>query len=229
MQEHQHSPAVSGKRSLWLAVGVLSVAVAGLGGTLIGMRLPASTPAAGEAPIASNGFVPFDGGSGPATAAAGSATPAPAVTQVRPAPVPAPVRAPVAQAPVANPPVVHTPAAALCADCGTVLSVNAVQRAAPASGVGVVAGGVVGGVLGNQVGGGTGRAVATVLGAVGGGWAGNEVEKRVRQTTHYVVRVRMDDGSVRTLEQSQAVAVGTPVLVQGGVAQVHSRPVAVRG
>lgn len=221
MQEHQHFPSVPGKRSLWLAVGILSVAVAGLGGTLIGMHLPASAPAAGEAPVASNGFVPFDGGSGPAT-------PAPAVAQSRPAP--APVRAPVAQAPVANPPpVVHAAAAALCGDCGTVLSVNAVQRAAPASGVGVVAGGVVGGVLGNQVGGGTGRAVATVLGAVGGGWAGNEVEKRVRQNTHYVVRVRMDDGSIRTLEQNQAVAVGTPVLVQGGVAQVHNRPVAVRG
>lgn len=228
MQEHQHSPSAASKSSLWLAVGVLSVAVAGLGGTLIGMRLPSSTPAAGGTSVASNGFVPFDGGNGPATATPGMATPAPAVAPSRSAP--APVRAPVVQAPVASQsPVAQTPTAAFCGDCGTVLSVNTVQRAAPASGVGVVAGGVVGGVLGNQVGGGTGRAVATVLGAVGGGWAGNEVEKRVRQTTRYVVRVRMDDGSVRTLEQSQAVAVGTPVLVQGGVAQVHSRPVAVRG
>lgn len=222
MQEHQNSPnLVTGKRSLWLAVGILSVAVAGLGGTLIGMHLPASGPTAGEHPVA-NGFVPFDGG--PSTDAA-----APAVAQAKPTPVvPAPV---VVRAPVAAPvPVqVARAPAAVCGDCGTVLSVSQVQRAAPASGVGVVAGGVVGGVLGNQVGGGTGRAVATVLGAVGGGWAGNEVEKRVRQNTHYQVRVRMDDGSIRTLEQNQSLAVGTPVLVQGGVAQVNHRPVAVRG
>ncbi|HVR48234.1 MAG TPA: glycine zipper 2TM domain-containing protein [Pseudorhodoferax sp.] len=217
MQEHQASPTVvASKRSLWLAVGILSVAVAGLGGTLIGMHLPGGAPAAGEPPVA-HGFVPFDG-----QPSQGAPTPAVAQTS-KPAP------APVVRAPVAAPsPVVRAPAT-VCGDCGTVLSVNAVQRAAPASGVGVVAGGVVGGVLGNQVGGGTGRAVATVLGAVGGGWAGNEVEKRVRQNTHYVVRVRMDDGSIRTLEQGQALAVGTPVLVQGGVAQAHNRAVAVRG
>ncbi|HWT72894.1 MAG TPA: hypothetical protein VN361_11975, partial [Oxalicibacterium sp.] len=45
---------------------------------------------------------------------------------------------------------------------------------------------------------GTGRTLATVAGAVGGGYAGNEIEKRTRTATTYQVRVRMGDGSLRT-------------------------------
>lgn len=89
-------------------------------------------------------------------------------------------------------------APAICYDCGRVESVNAVQSQAAPSGLGVVAGGVIGGLLGNQVGGGNGRKIATVAGAVGGGYAGNEIEKRTRSQTTYEVRVRMEDGSVRT-------------------------------
>ncbi len=89
-------------------------------------------------------------------------------------------------------------AAASCSNCGRVESVRAVQTAAKPSGVGVVGGAVVGGLLGNQVGGGSGRTLATVAGAVGGGYAGNEIEKRTRTATTYEVRVRMEDGHVRT-------------------------------
>ena len=196
MQEHQTSPSIparSGNKPLWLAVGALAVAVAGLGGTLLGSQLPrgASEPTPSQA----SALVPFDGAP---TASTKPLTQNAPTTAAAPRVAPAVVRAPAAPA-VAAP-------AARCDSCGTVVSVTAVQRAGQGSGVGAVAGGVVGGVLGNQVGGGSGRAVATVLGAVGGGWAGNEVEKRVRQTTHYAVRVRMDDGSMRTLEQAQAVA-----------------------
>jgi outer membrane lipoprotein SlyB len=95
-------------------------------------------------------------------------------------------RAPVAQAP------------AICYSCGRVEAVNAVQQAAQPSGLGVVAGAVLGGVLGNQVGGGNGKKIATVAGAVGGGYAGNEIEKRTRTVTTYQVRVRMQDGTLRT-------------------------------
>ena len=73
------------------------------------------------------------------------------------------------------------------------------------------------------------KELARVLGAVGGGFAGNEVEKRVRQTTHYAVRVRMDDGSVRTVEQTQAVAVGSPVLVQNGTVRPRGGATAWNG
>jgi outer membrane lipoprotein SlyB len=74
---------------------------------------------------------------------------------------------------------------------------------------------VLGAVVGNQVGGGNGKTAMTVLGAVGGGFAGHEVEKRVRSTTAYDVRVRMEDGSRRTVQREQAPAVGTRVVLDG--------------
>jgi outer membrane lipoprotein SlyB len=114
-----------------------------------------------------------------------SHTPAAPVSQhhpARPAQHPAPVVA----------------AQSICENCGRIESVQAIQEPAKPSGLGVVAGAVLGGALGNQVGNGNGRTLATVAGAVGGGYAGNEVEKRTRSTTTYEVRVRMEDGSIRT-------------------------------
>lgn len=89
-------------------------------------------------------------------------------------------------------------APAICYECGRVEAVNAVQTQAAPSGLGMIAGGVVGGLLGNQVGGGNGKKVATVAGVVGGGYAGHEIEKRTRTATTYEVRVRMEDGRIRT-------------------------------
>jgi len=104
----------------------------------------------------------------------------------------------------------------VCATCGTVESVSTVQREAKPSGVGVVAGGVLGAIVGNQIGKGSGRAVATVAGAVGGGWAGNAIEKNMKKTTVYQVHVRMEDGSIKTIEQAAPAAVGARVTVHGG-------------
>ena len=106
-------------------------------------------------------------------------------------------------------------AAPVCTTCGRVESVRAVEQAAPATGVGAVAGGVLGGVLGNQIGKGSGRTAATVLGAVGGSYVGHKVEQRARTTTVYQMRVRMDDGSVRSFTRAQPLAEGTAVRVQG--------------
>lgn len=105
--------------------------------------------------------------------------------------------------------------APVCAVCGRIESVQAVQHAAPATGVGAVAGGVLGAVVGNQVGKGSGRTAATVLGAVGGGYVGHTVEQRTRTRTVYEVRVRMDDGSVRRFTRAQPVPEGAPVRVEG--------------
>lgn len=85
--------------------------------------------------------------------------------------------------------------APVCATCGRVESVQPVTRSAPATGVGAVAAGV--------------------LGAVGGGYVGHQVEQRARTTTVYQMRVRMDDGSLRTFTRAQPVAEGTPVRVEG--------------
>ena len=87
-------------------------------------------------------------------------------------------------------------------------------------GLGTVAGGVIGGLLGNQVGGGSGKTAATVLGAAGGAYAGNRVEKNMKKVTVYQMRVRMNDGSYRTIEQSSAVATGSRVVVEGNSLRV---------
>lgn len=108
-----------------------------------------------------------------------------------------------------------TNAAPTCANCGVVQAVAAVQRKGEGTGVGAVVGGVLGGVVGHQMGGGRGKDAMTVIGAVGGGVAGHEVEKRQRANTVYQVKVRMADGSTRTVTQSQSIAVGQPVRVDG--------------
>jgi len=63
---------------------------------------------------------------------------------------------------------------------------------------------VVGGLLGNQIGAGHGRDAATVVGAVGGGVAGNEIEKRAKATKRYEVTVRLTDGSSRVIHEANA-------------------------
>jgi outer membrane lipoprotein SlyB len=111
---------------------------------------------------------------------------------------------------------VHSAGAApVCADCGVVESVRSVTKKGQGTGLGAVAGGVVGAAVGNQIGKGNGRSAMTVLGAVGGGFAGNEVEKRARSVTVHEVRVRMDDGTLRTIEQAQPAHAGDRVIVQG--------------
>ncbi len=96
--------------------------------------------------------------------------------------------------------------ALICADCGVIESIDAIETRGQGSGVGVVGGAVVGGLLGNQVGGGRGKDAMTVVGAVGGALAGNQIEKRVRSTTHYDIRVRMDNGSSRVVQEANQPA-----------------------
>lgn len=154
--------------------------------------------------------------------------PAPEVAAPAPQAAPAPVEAAPAPKSVSKPkPIVHrnkpqpapvaqnndggyvepnspppVQAAPVCGNCGVISSINQIERATgEANGVGAVGGAVLGGILGHQVGGGSGRDIATVLGALGGGVAGHNVEKRVRTEKVYEIRVRMDDGSTRTITQ----------------------------
>jgi outer membrane lipoprotein SlyB len=115
----------------------------------------------------------------------------------------------------------HHAAAPACATCGVVESVTPFKQKGEGSGVGAVAGGVLGGVVGNQVGGGNGRKAMTVLGAIGGGLAGNEIEKRQRSTTLYSVKVRMEDGSLRSVTQQTAPSVGQKVTLDGSQLSVR--------
>jgi outer membrane lipoprotein SlyB len=106
------------------------------------------------------------------------------------------------------------PAAAACTACGVVESVRTVQAAAPDSGV--MAGGVVGGILGNQ-GGDSGPAAVTMVGAGASAYTGHELERNVKKSLHYEIRVRMDDRSVQTFTAAGAeVGVGQRVRIRDG-------------
>lgn len=216
---------VAGTKGLWVAVGVLGVAVVGLGGALYttlqsqqapmpAVSVPPAEPAVHVAPA-------------PATDRAAQA-PAP-VAQHKPRPAPvkqaaATRPAPVAAAPVPGP--VPAPAP-VCADCATVAAVTPVEREVPTTGTGAVAGGVLGAIVGNQVGRGSGRKLATIVGAIGGGVAGNQVEKNMKKVLAYQVELRMDDGSRRTLEVDHPIAVGERVRFDGS--SLQSLPAAAPG
>ncbi|WP_427914615.1 glycine zipper 2TM domain-containing protein [Ramlibacter sp. MMS24-I3-19] len=212
------SGAAAIPKAVWAAIGVLCIATAGLATALV-MR---STDKP-EAPVARQAsalpmIAPDDG--------------KPPVAKVQPAQPPAQSggKAPVhtakapaqrAPAPVATHAAAET-ARAICATCGVVESVQAVQQKGEGSGLGVAGGAVAGGLLGHQVGGGNGKTAMTVLGAVGGAFAGNEIEKRARATTVYDVKVRMEDGSVRTIRRSEPVNAGTKVQIEGTSLRVAS-------
>ena len=215
-------------KPLWAAVGILSAAVLAMGGTMIYQGRPAApaaqlvavAPAALTKPIAAASNAADDMVEKP-TAAPAKPAPAPVKKVVKPTPQPTPSPAPnfVGVAPAASPYPAPVPVAVaqICGNCGAVESVTPIERTTKPDGpgVGAVAGGVAGAVLGNQVGQGNGRTLATIIGAVGGGFAGNAIEKNVRKETVYQVSVRMEDGSRRTVEVAQPPSVGSKVTVDG--------------
>jgi len=214
-------------RAVWIGGGLLSLAVAALAGALVmksvgtpaapsaPLALAATEPSAAPLPRAGTPVPPLpqdDVAPPPRTTAPALPVPAPALAA---APVPAAPAPAALPAPAAQPAPAPARAAPPCPRCGTVVSVTSVKVKGQGTGVGAVAGGLLGGVVGNQFGHGGGRTAMTVLGAVGGGFAGNEVEKHVRAETLFDVRVRMRDGSHRTFRQAHPPAVGARVVVDG--------------
>ena len=215
------APVGSAMKWMWAAIGVLGVSVLALGATLVMQnRAPAAADAAAPATLAAAPRTPeseiieekraqapvnttqsaMNSGANYRPQTGGSAGRSGDMAGgIAPGGVAQPVRA----------------AAPVCRSCGRVESVQAIQQAAPATGVGAVAGGVLGAVVGNQIGKGSGRTAATVLGAVGGGYVGHKVEERTRTHTVYQVAVRMEDGSLRHFQRAEPTAVGTPVVLQG--------------
>ncbi len=199
----------TGTKTLWAAVGVLGVAVVGLGGALYYTQAQKSPEAAAPSPaIAVPASVFEPAVRQPVAEKATPAVPAPAprpaaAKTARPTAVAAPVEAKAA------------PAKPVCADCATVTAVTPIEREGQGSGTGAVAGGVLGAIVGNQVGQGQGKDLATIIGAIGGGIAGNQVEKKMKKVTVYQVELRMDDGSQRTLELDAPVGVGARVRIDG--------------
>ncbi|MFZ3219225.1 MAG: glycine zipper 2TM domain-containing protein [Rhodoferax sp.] len=215
-------------RYLWVAVAGLGAAVLALGAALVQVQTHPRTMLAAETLAA-----PAEVRATPAPVVAENSASKEAVTKVDPAsiaskkiakvrktqPVPVAQSLPPPSGAVADvPPPWGAPAPkTVCARCGTVQAVMPLQQEAAPSGLGAIAGAVLGGLVGNQFGGGDGKAVATMAGALGGGWAGNTVEKRMKKETVYQIDVRMDDGSTQRVTQNTPVAVGAHVTVDGGV------------
>jgi outer membrane lipoprotein SlyB len=103
----------------------------------------------------------------------------------------------------------------VCATCGVIDSYSAVVVQGQNNGVGAVAGGVGGAVIGSKIAGRGNHTLGGIIGAVGGGLLGNAVESHERKSTAYDVRVRMNDGSIRTVRQATIPTVGTHVRVEG--------------
>lgn len=97
--------------------------------------------------------------------------------------------------------------AAVCTSCGTVTSVRAVRQQGDAGMIGPAVGTAIGGAIGSQIGGGSGKTIATIVGAAGGAAIGTEIERRQKATTHYVVNVRLNDGTMRTFTYPAAPGV----------------------
>ncbi|HEX6704333.1 MAG TPA: glycine zipper 2TM domain-containing protein [Albitalea sp.] len=191
-------------RTPWLIAGGLAIAAAGVAGGMawrpaqtelnVEPTKAAATATDATAKTADGKSVPQKHGSTPSATSGSSTTP------------------------------LATQQAAVCATCGVVEGVREVQVKGKGTGLGAVAGGVAGGALGNQVGKGNGRTAMTVLGAIGGGLAGHEIEKRARSETVYEVKVRMEDGSLRTLTQKTAPAPGSRVTVEGNTLRSSKAP-----
>ena len=109
--------------------------------------------------------------------------------------------------------------ARVCANCGTVEAINAIEVKGEGGYLGLIGGGLAGAVLGSQIGGGRGRTAAQVLGAAGGALAGREIEKNVNKNTHYEVVTRLESGGTQTVTYSTppAFKIGDRVRIENNL------------
>jgi outer membrane lipoprotein SlyB len=198
-------------RGVWIGGGLMALTIIALATTLVVKKNDAlQDPAAGApiAPMVAANTTPGTATSGqPATA-----TPAPANESSR-----AVHRAhpPVHHDTARDNPEQQVAAAPACTTCGVIEGYSAVQVQGQNNGVGAVAGGLGGALVGSKIAGRGNHTLGGVVGAVGGGLLGNAIESHERKTTAYDVRVRMADGSTRTLRQSTVPNVGQRVNVDG--------------
>ncbi len=193
------------------AIAITLFSLVGIGAVLGWIPTSVGTPSTASTPVAQ---VPEQPAAQPEEAKPAERKPA-----VRPKPVvkSEPPRV-VAQAVVPPPPPI---VAAICRECAVIEEVREVEKAGQGSGAGAVGGAVVGVVLGHQMGGGRGKDVATVLGALGGGLAGNAIEKNAKKTIEYQIIIRYEDGTKGLFTQATPPSwrAGDKVKVINGVIQ----------
>ncbi len=221
------APAL-GRGTAWLVGGSLAGVALGSLATALALRGPGPAPEAepretivstlSPAPASVHPGAPASTGREP------PARPAAAADRGSAAAPPARPAEGTAAAAAARVPAAAPDARPACADCAVVQAVTAIERRGEATGLGAAGGAVAGGLIGRQMGGGSGQDAMTVVGAVGGGVAGHHLERRLRSTTEYRVRVALADGRTRTLSHPTRLAVGDRVRVDGDrlVAQARS-------
>jgi len=197
------------------AVAITLFSLVGIGAVLGWIPTSVGTPGAASTPLAQAPEQP--------AAQPEPAKPVERQPVVRPKPV---VRSepPHVAARAAVPPPPPVVVAAICRECAVIEEVREVEKAGQASGAGAVGGAVVGGVVGHQMGGGRGKDFATILGALGGGLAGNAIEKNAKKTVEYQIVVRYEDGTKGLFTQATPPSwrSGDKVKVINGVIQGRS-------
>ena len=94
---------------------------------------------------------------------------------------------------------------AACYDCGTVQRIDTVGTGARSGVAGAVIGGVVGAAAGRELADDESKGrqnTATVAGAVAGAVAGSAIQRNMSGGTSYNVQVRMNDGRIVTVTQT---------------------------
>ena len=200
-------------RGVWIGGGLMALTIIALATTLVVKNNDAVPDATAAAPLMSTGTTPNGQSS------------------VANAPVAVAQQGATTPAHEAARPVHHTPkhssagnnnnepqqvaAAPVCTTCGVIDGYSAVQVKSQNNGVGAVAGGLGGALVGSKIGGRGNHTLGGAIGAVGGGLLGNAIESHERTSTAYDVRVRMADGTVRTVRQATIPNVGAHVNVEG--------------
>ncbi|MBB1472281.1 glycine zipper 2TM domain-containing protein [Luteimonas sp. MC1782] len=116
-----------------------------------------------------------------------------------------------------------------CQDCGVVTRIDHRARGGNTpNATGAVLGGVVGAVAAREIAGRSTdsegrRNTATVAGAVGGAVAGNAIQNRVQGDSVYDVHVRLDNGRMTVVTQTDlgGIREGSYVRVAGGRATMR--------
>ena len=205
------SAAAGIHRGVWIGGGLMALTIIALATTLVVRNndaLPDTAAGATTTPLVVNA----DGSTGAVPTPVGS-TRAPVNESTRPAyRSAAPIHH---EQPRYNDAPRQVAATPVCASCGVIDGYSAVQVRGQNNGVGAVAGGLGGALVGSKIAGRSNHTLGGVIGAIGGGLLGNAIESHERTITEYDVRVRMADGSVRTVRQGSIPNVGQRVSVEG--------------
>lgn len=222
MSTTPNTPSVAAgvPRGIWIGGGLMAVTIIALATTLVVKGNGSSDTAAADTatPLVATTTTP----GAPTTQQSSVANPStngttPANESTRPVHhTPAPAHHEPSHQTVQNDAPQQVAAAApVCTTCGVIDGYSPVKVQGQNNGIGAVAGGLGGALVGSKIAGRGNHTLGGAIGAVGGGLLGNAIESHERTSTAYDVRVRMADGSIRTVRQATVPTVGQRVNVEG--------------